>query len=204
MPSRRRIIQFAGIAGVTSLSGCLDLSGDDSQQADVERRGDDGDDSPGDLDDVQAEIDSLAAEAEEAIETLVFEKYVYGYSLSLSGDERFDDAVEYWDDGEFFRTLSGAERAWGVYRAGGEAYDECKRIVAEYDIQDVEGYIEDGMAYTDTMANACDELARAAEFAIQDESIQADDHRSAATEFLEDARAIEVLTPSEFQNRVQV
>ncbi len=204
MATRRRVIRSLGGLALLGSAGCLDgISGDDSSSDD------DGSGNGQDSEDVQAQLESARDRIEELEEelartetSLVFEKYVYGYSLSLDADERYSNAVSAWDDGDFITVHSRAERAWGIYSASAAAFEECRQAVQENDAVSAEPAVADAVEYAGTMTEASAALSTAAEDAIADEHARADESRKTAQERAETARGLSPLPPSEFQELI--
>lgn len=204
MATRRRVISSLGAFALLGSAGCLDqISGDDSpSEGDGSADGQDSENAEAQLESAPDRIEELEEELARTEASLVFEKYVYGYSLSLDADERYSNAVSAWDDGEFVTVHSHAERAWGIYSASAAAFDECRQAVQENDAVTAEPAVADAVEYAETMTEAAAALSTAAEDAIADEHVRADESRKTAQERAETARALDLLPPSEFQELI--
>lgn len=204
MATRRRVIRSLGVFGLLGSAGCLDeISGEDSpSDGDGSEDGPDSDDAAAELKSARERIEELEDELARTESSIVFEKYVYGYSLSLDADERYRNAVSAWDGGEFVTVHSRASRAWGIYSASAAAFEECRQAVDESDADSAEPAVADAVEYAETMTDAAAALATAAERAMADEHVRADESRKTAQERAETARNFDLLRPSEFQELI--
>lgn len=205
MATRRRVLRSLAVVGLVGSAGCLDqFSGDDSAaDGDDAEDGSGADNATAELESARDRIEDLEEELERTEASLVFEKYVYGYSLSLDADERYSSAVSTWDEGDLVATHSRAERAWGIYSASAAAFGECRQAVDEHGYESAASAVEDARKYAETMTEATAALANAAELAMADEHVRADESRKTAQARAETARGLDLLQPSEFQDLIR-